>query len=416
MNIRINILLSLLCLLPLVGNAQAPKSDEGLQFLDNPSWASVLKQAAEQDKLIFIDCYTTWCGPCRALARQVFPRPEVGAYFNPRFINAKYDMEKGDGKMLYKRYKKYIPGFPTMLLINKDGEVLQQLAGYQEADKLINSIKEVMDGKGLFVLAERYRAGERDFSLVGDYIRALEGAFLKDTLQKVTSDYLANMDLKALDQDDVWNVVGKYITDVNSPAFEYLVKNIDRYYYRLKRDYYAMSRQVELALTLQIKQLTRITFDAEGNRKELTENPELQKRILDLYSTANIRRLNEARAKLSVHNLLVAKKYSEAWSLIRAAAEMKLTGFNSKAVSDYASYIQVDVDDMKLLQEMLDVLNRYVDTEKDNKFFYHDLYLSQSLINRKLGNTKLAEEQKALFKKVDDEKRKEFESFSKKDA
>lgn len=416
MNIRVNILLNLFCLLPLVSSAQASMSNEGLQFLDNPQWSFVLRQATEQDKLIFVDCYTAWCGPCKALAREVFPRPEVGAYFNPRFINVKYDMEKGDGKKLYERYKKHIIGFPTMLLINKNGEVLQQLAGYQDAEKLLDSIKEVMEGKGLFMLAERYRAGERDFSFIGDYIRALEGAFLKDTLQKVTSEYLANIDLKTLDQDEVWNLLGKYITDINSPAFEHLVKNIDRYYYRLKRDYYTISRQVEHVLTLQVKRLTRITFDAGGKPKELVADPELQKRILNLYEMSNIRRLNEVRAKFTIHDLLVAKKYSEAWSLIRAAAKMQLTGFNSKAVNDYIAYMQVNVDDIKLLKDMLGLLDHYVDTERYNKFFYHNIYLSQSLINQKLGNIKLAEQQKILFEKVDEEQRKEFEAFFKKDV
>ena len=67
-----------------------------------------------------MDCYTSWCGPCKALAKNVFTQEKVGEFFNPRFINVKYDMEKGDGKMLNEKYKKYIVGYPTLLLLNAD--------------------------------------------------------------------------------------------------------------------------------------------------------------------------------------------------------------------------------------------------------------------------------------------------------
>ena len=91
---------------------------QGVNFHDNESWSSILKLASDQDKLIFVDCYTTWCGPCKALAKEVFPLKAVGDYFNEDFINVRYDMEKGAGKMLHDRYKKNIIGFPTLLFID----------------------------------------------------------------------------------------------------------------------------------------------------------------------------------------------------------------------------------------------------------------------------------------------------------
>ena len=106
----------------------AQESSKGISFHDNMPWKEILHLAKKENKLIFMDCYTTWCGPCKALAKNVFTQEKVGEFFNSRFINVKYDMEKGDGKMLNETYKKHIVGYPTLLLIDAEGKVLQQLA------------------------------------------------------------------------------------------------------------------------------------------------------------------------------------------------------------------------------------------------------------------------------------------------
>ena len=41
----------------------------------------------------------------------VFTDPEVGHFFNEHFINVKFDMEKGEGRELLKRYGMQV--FPT---------------------------------------------------------------------------------------------------------------------------------------------------------------------------------------------------------------------------------------------------------------------------------------------------------------
>ncbi len=97
---RLLLFLSIVFLAGLFINLSA-QENKGIQFHQNESWESIVALAKKENKLIFMDCYTSWCGPCKALARDVFPQQKVGDFFNPRFINVQYDMEKGDGKMLY---------------------------------------------------------------------------------------------------------------------------------------------------------------------------------------------------------------------------------------------------------------------------------------------------------------------------
>ena len=74
--------------------------EKGIRFEQTKEWKKVLKKAKKEKKLIFIDCYTSWCGPCKMLSSQVFTLENVGNQFNADFVNVKYDMEKdADGDL-----------------------------------------------------------------------------------------------------------------------------------------------------------------------------------------------------------------------------------------------------------------------------------------------------------------------------
>ena len=63
-----------------------------------------LTLAEKEKKMVFVDFYTTWCGPCKMMSSKVFTREQVGAYFNREFVNLKVDAEKGEGVELAKKY------------------------------------------------------------------------------------------------------------------------------------------------------------------------------------------------------------------------------------------------------------------------------------------------------------------------
>ena len=45
-----------------------------------------LEQAKVENKYVFIDCYTSWCGPCKMMAEKILPLKEVGEYMNGKFV------------------------------------------------------------------------------------------------------------------------------------------------------------------------------------------------------------------------------------------------------------------------------------------------------------------------------------------
>lgn len=112
----------------------AAPAAEGIEFFQG-TWEEALAQAEKEHKMIFLDAYTAWCGPCKLLKRNVFSDPTVGEFFNENFINMAIDMEKGIGPKIASNYG--VRAYPTLIFVNGDGSVVKQVVGYHNSDQLI---------------------------------------------------------------------------------------------------------------------------------------------------------------------------------------------------------------------------------------------------------------------------------------
>src|ERR1700761_8867531 len=63
--------------------------DTGIQFTKVLSWEEVLQKAKTEHKYIFMDCYATWCGPCKGMEEDIYPLKAVGDVYNKDFISVK---------------------------------------------------------------------------------------------------------------------------------------------------------------------------------------------------------------------------------------------------------------------------------------------------------------------------------------
>ena len=115
--------------------------DTGIRF-EKMTLAQAKKKAIETGKIIFIDCYTDWCGPCKRMAATAFKDDRVGKLYNSSFINLKVEMEKdADGPEIARMYQ--IKAYPTLLMIDGKGNLIKQAIGMQSADQLIALAKSV---------------------------------------------------------------------------------------------------------------------------------------------------------------------------------------------------------------------------------------------------------------------------------
>lgn len=161
-------------------------SSEGIRFFEG-SWDDVVQEAKRLDRIIFVDAYAVWCGPCKKMAAEVFTDPKVGEYYNKNFVNLKLDAEKGEGLKFQEKYP--ISAFPTLFFIDPSGEVVQQVRGAQSVEGFLELGKKVLgriDRSSDF--AAEYEKGNREPELILNYIRALNKAG-KPSL-KIANDYL----------------------------------------------------------------------------------------------------------------------------------------------------------------------------------------------------------------------------------
>lgn len=208
----------MLCLLvALKGMAQ-----EEIAF-NSAAWQASLDQAAKENKLIFLDCYTSWCGPCKWMEKNVFNVPEVYNYYNQHFINTKHDMEKGEGVDLRKKYN--VQSFPTYLFINGKGEVVHRTGSRMSVEEFLEEARMATDpSRNMSSLSARYNAGERSVPFLLNYYLALNRSDRR-TAEKIGEEISAKITDADLNSPLGWKVIKNIARSGNDRLGKYYLSN-----------------------------------------------------------------------------------------------------------------------------------------------------------------------------------------------
>lgn len=145
---------------------------QGIKFEELTMSAAMSKAAnVNSPKLIFVDCYTTWCIPCIEMAKMEFPKKIMGDYFNPKFISVKFDMEKGEGKDLGKKYN--VTAYPTFLILDASGQEINRVVGKASAEDFIEKVKAALDPKNSLAGLKAAYEAKKDLTNGLPYAKAL---------------------------------------------------------------------------------------------------------------------------------------------------------------------------------------------------------------------------------------------------
>lgn len=196
----------------------------GITFFHG-TWSETVAKAKAENKLIFIDFYTQWCGPCLNMAETVFILPTVGDYYNSTFVNAKIDAEHGEGVQLAKKYG--VRSYPTYAYVDPQTEELVHRSGSrQTAEQFVQTGKSatVPTLRSLYLESE-YNKGNRDKQLLIDYIK-YEHSIYKRDLVRTAFDELVNGGAKLTDAN-VWDLYVNTISGVDNPYLQQVSDNYD---------------------------------------------------------------------------------------------------------------------------------------------------------------------------------------------
>lgn len=135
-------------------------AQDEIKFQDIP-FKDLIAKAKKENKLVFIDAYASWCGPCKMMEKNIFTKKSVADFYNKNFVNARIDMEKGEGREVAQKFG--VRSYPTYLFLNGDGELVSQNYGYMEESLFLAMAQEINapnNKKGS--LKERFANGEKD--------------------------------------------------------------------------------------------------------------------------------------------------------------------------------------------------------------------------------------------------------------
>ncbi|MCG9911188.1 MAG: thioredoxin family protein [Flavobacteriales bacterium] len=122
-------------------NTEKPKSDYTFDFFEG-GFDQAMKEAAKKKKMIFVDAYTSWCGPCKMMNNSTFKDKAAGEFFNSNFISMKIDMEQGEGPAFAMKYS--VRAYPTLLFISPKGDVVHKVLGYRDGTVLTEEGKKAL--------------------------------------------------------------------------------------------------------------------------------------------------------------------------------------------------------------------------------------------------------------------------------
>ena len=190
---------------------------------DHDSLPLIEAKAKKEHKLIFIDAFTSWCGPCRWMATKVFTNDTVADFFNEHFICAKIDMEKGDGPRIAKLYQ--VRCYPNLLFIDENGNLVHRSAGTKNVNEFIAFAKTAMDADHRFAtFKSNYESNRSDSKALANYIHALSNTCLP--ADELVTAYFAGQKKENLKLRPNWEMIQEFITTYKSPEFDYVLKHI----------------------------------------------------------------------------------------------------------------------------------------------------------------------------------------------
>lgn len=219
--------------------AKAEKSGVGIRFEDHLSWEQVQEKAKAEKKAIFLDIYTTWCGPCKFMEQNVYLLKEVGDYMNRNFVSVKVQMDvtTKDNEFVKSWYetskkmaKEYnVTAYPTLLFLNSEGIPSFKLDAICKPVNFIKSAKMSLDSNNGFLgKLNQYEAGKDDAGFVLDLIMHAQELGLSDQANRIGKKYAASRTVSQLLTKENLMILYKTTTSSKDVGFSVFINQKEK--------------------------------------------------------------------------------------------------------------------------------------------------------------------------------------------
>ena len=216
----------LFCLVSLGISAQ----EVGIKFINDSTLSDALTKAKQENKLLFVDCYTSWCGPCKYMVKNIFPQREVGDFYNKNFVCWKADTEKLHSKADSIAFANFqIQCWPTFLLLNWKGEIIHRQCGSGDVAGFIELGKTALDpSKNFYSIQEKVNKGDRTAETLYTYY-----AYSFDNTEKYISEHFALVSDSLKFSEPTWRLFDLVVKNVDGDVFKYFSNHLSQYEQKL---------------------------------------------------------------------------------------------------------------------------------------------------------------------------------------
>ncbi len=382
------LIMCFLCISTLFTTAQ--HKEKGISFIHGKHWNEIVAMAKKEKKYIFVDCFTTWCGPCKMMSAEVFSQSKVGSFFNKNFISLKAQMDKTkkdaeDVKLLYPDFEeiesKYeIQVYPTFLFFSPEGNLVHKFVGGMSAEAFIDKSAEALNPTTQYItLKSLFSNHQSDTAYLRKMIKAAAESYEDPSLY---------FNAYALTQQEMF-------TRENLPYLELLSDNPDQPGFKLivanpeKYDALTENGKAEETIVNILSQTTyRNIFSPESDEPQADQIASIEK--------------NYPRYAKRLISLLKVSYYGRKakWNLYsdEVLSYMNLYGStisNASQLNDFSWNVFENCGKKEVLEAALAWSKKSLSGENENNSAYLDTYAN---LLYKLGRKEeaIASEKKAL--------------------
>lgn len=240
-----NVLWLLILYIPIITKAQQTDTiTKGINFLHDIHWKKLVQQAKRENKYIFIDCFTTWCGACKMMEKDVFCKEDVGVYFNKYFLCVKLKMDKNIENNRHARNNNLmakfinneygVPVYPTFLFFSSNGELVSRASGYLSPSHLIGEgNKAMLPGtraayQVFYSRLSKYQQGIKDFGTmagIADTAKQIGQYDIAEAIAKEYRPYLLGLNMNEWYKRTNLSFIANFVKGSSDPFFSIFYKN-----------------------------------------------------------------------------------------------------------------------------------------------------------------------------------------------
>jgi thioredoxin-related protein len=436
----------LIIYLPFLVTAQTSnenKTEGGIKWITGLSWEQVKQKAKQENKYIFIDAYTTWCGPCKMMDKYVYPNDTVGDFFNEHFIavKAQMDVTAEDDKRIKEWYNDAtaiktayaVEAYPSFIFLSPDGKIVHKEQGYRPVQKFLAIGKDALNPgriyndpyKGYNRLVAEYKQGIKYYDSMPMMIRIalkMNDADFAREIFKDHMDYVSSLNEKERFTKENIELWASFDLGFTSRAFQFFYKNGKKIDQVMNQKGFAtnvvdksiQSRIIDSFFRMQKGETTTITGKKVPNSEVMFGLLPIRKdgKIEPDYVEADWKELEKMirkrfKSDYVTRNVLTAKMrwYQQHQNMI-GLSKMYFTKLDKypPSIFDFSTILEINqlswrtflyVNDKKLLEKAAKWMEIAIQKKPDQLNVFLDTYAS---LLYKIGRTKdaILWEEKAL--------------------